>query len=66
VSAVHAGFGDRVHIEPSLGLARLPHVRESLANLTLHRCGNIVDRIANGGDCLRIGCLESRVHRRRG
>ena len=51
--AMHAGFRDRAHIETPFGFAHGHGMRAgTLADLTLHRGGDVVDRVANCGDHL--------------
>jgi hypothetical protein len=48
---VHAGFRDRAHVESPLGLTHGRRMRaRRLAKLALHRGGNVIDGIANGGN----------------
>lgn len=48
---VHAGFRDRAYVESPLGLTHGRRMRaRRLAKLALHRGGNVIDGIANGGN----------------
>ena len=60
---VHAGFSNGTHVETSFGF---PHGRgmraRAVANFALHRGSDIVNRVTNFGDHLRVGVLELRAH----
>ena len=64
---VNAGFADRPHVETPFGFAYGRDMRlRRLAHLALHLCGNIINRIANCHDRVRMRSLELGPHGGRG